>query len=278
MSGYYVLALENGKVRRHEAQSLPEAQKLMRKHGPSAAIFTGMRCFGSIPGIDRRNLDTLIVAAREGGMGECAFCDTAATSIVDGDPVCSKHAFLEEEGEVPDADDEFAEAAQDEPAPPAPQPAASAPAAPPAAPTCLWTNCTAPPSAHPSDDPTLAPYCGKHRGLAKSHGTRPGQPTPLCTTCGKNPRGAQSHRTPEEMHALCTSCRHVSRNRVLRAAKAKAPKPSASKPSAPKSAKSAAPSGLRDAFEQLLLDHDLVETIGREVCVALASRVKGGAR
>lgn len=295
-SGYYVLALTEGKVRRHEAQSLPDAQKLMRKHGPNAAIFTGQKCFGTLPGISSAARDALILAARGGGLGDCAFCDDDAVSMVDGDPVCAKHRMGDEaeehDDEADDGDDEAEERETSAPLHPAPAVTAPAPAQPAAVSRCAWEGCTKAPSVHPVSDASLAGYCGAHRGIAKVHGIRPGQTAPLCTRCKKNPRGAQSYRTIPERRDLCARCRKADIDRIAMEAKARAktaapekapPAGATAGPTTPRGGHvteaphAATSSTARSVFEQLLRDHELVEIIGREVVTALAARVKGGA-
>lgn len=108
---------------------------------------------------------------------------------------------------------------------------------------CAWSGCGAPRSSKDTDDPTLANYCGRHRGLAKSHRRHPGQ-------------GNASKATPPTRRPTTTTT-----------ARGAAPQAAPVSPLAP-----------RAVFEQLLADHELVEFVGRDVVEALAARVKRGAR
>lgn len=308
MSGYYVLALDGGKVRRHEAQSLPDAQKLMRKHGPSAAIFTGQKCFGTLPGISNAARDTLILAARGGGMGDCAFCDDDAVTMVDGDPVCAKHRQGAPEHE-PDDDEPATTAAAQAPAPasappPPPQPARAAdpstrPTAPPEG-RCDIHGCSFPPGRVRRDThPSLKKCCARHRAriltVSRGIGNDVGLATRRINALAKAGLSGETDvrkilAVYEREGLLVPSA--VKTSPVLRVA-APAPEPSPT-PRVVKVSPAAAPdvspthrgghvgrtpkpSDARDTIEQLLRDHELVEIIGREVVTALAARVKGGA-
>lgn len=330
MSGYYVLAQEPTGLTRTEAATLPEAQRVMYRKAPSAAIFVGKKCFAKSVGISVAVFNELQRAANAGSLGSCSFCSNPAVVVdSEGDAFCSDHESLrhdresEDEGKQEDADageeEEASAAGEDEDAgsegvdedveldPPAPlvvkvtkkasalppkaAPQPLGPAAAKAEATCVYPGCSAPRSEHPTDDETLAPYCGRHRGIAKSHGNRPGQPdtaTATCERCKVNPRGPSTHRTREAFRLLCMKCRKAQIDETYNAKR----KTAAARPSPKKlvrrsevptqevnvPAQRSPESRIREHFERLLKDHELVETIGRDVVEAIARRVKGGAR